>query len=145
MQPNYFVLKNGTLEIETDQLLILDNQKRQRNIEIITGVFGLIYAVSCALRGYKDHDNFWLIFGITLTLIWSISISYVLLSQTVLSAIPFGIIFEITFHEKRIGRGQTVRIILKNKKVRTFETDESFDYQVFTELLSAQKVKVFSN
>ncbi len=120
----YFILKDGILEIKDDKLIIDDRAKTQRFTEIITGIFGLIYGVSVAFRAFKEHDNQLLFFGVVLTLFWLIAIPYRIFKNSNAYEILLENISKIELKKSWVGKSRTGRIVLLNKKVRTFQIDD---------------------
>ena len=120
----YFILKDGILEIKDDKLIIDDRAKIQRFTEIITGIFGLIYGVSTAITAFKEHNDLSLFFGVLLTVFWLFIIPYYTFKISNASEIPLENISKIELKKSWFGKSRTGRIVLFNKKVRTFQIDD---------------------
>ncbi|MDQ6762451.1 MAG: hypothetical protein M3015_07465, partial [Bacteroidota bacterium] len=70
MGVKYFTLQDGSLELENDTLKFTDKFKRTRTWQLFSLVCGLIYAVTCILRYFKEHDKFLLWLGLILLPMW---------------------------------------------------------------------------
>ena len=124
MTTQYFILKDGILEIKDDKLIIDDRAKTLRFMEIATGIFSLMYAVSTAFRAFKEHNNLSLFFGVVLTLFWLIAIPYRIFKNSNAYEIPLENISKIELKKGWFGKSRTGRVVLLNKKVRTFQIDD---------------------
>ena len=124
IKTEYFILKDGILEIKDDKLIIDDRAKTLRFMEIATGIFSLMYGVSVAFRAFKEHDNQALLFGVALFLFWLIAIPYRMFRISSAFEIPLNNISKIELKKSWFGKSRTGRIVLLNKKVRTFQIDD---------------------
>ena len=120
----HFILKDGILEIKDDKLIIDDRAKTLRFMEIATGIFSLMYGVSTAFRAFKEHDNQLLFFGVAVSLFWIIALPYRTLRINSDTIIPLENISKIELKKGWFGKSRTGRIMLLNKKVRTFQIDD---------------------
>ena len=120
----YFILKDGILEIKDDKLIIDDRAKTQRFMEIATGIFSLMYGVSVSFRAFKEHDNQSLLFGVAVSLFWIIALPYHILRISSAFEIPLENISKIELKKSWFGKSRTGRVVLINKKVRTFQIDD---------------------
>ena len=124
MTTQYFILKDGILEIKDDKLIIDDRAKTVRFTEIITGIFGLIYGASTAFTAFKEHDNLSLIFGVVLSLFWLVIIPFYTFKTSNAYEIPLENISKIELKKSWFGKSRTGRVVLLNNKVRTFQIDD---------------------
>lgn len=114
-------------------------------IEIFTGVCGLIYGSSCALRGYKEHDLPWFVFGLLLAVTWCILLPYRIFKNNIDSEIPFQIIVKIELKKSWFGTSRTGRIITCDKKYRLIHIEEDeIVAKKLIEKLQAKNIQVIA-
>ncbi len=135
----YFVLKDGTFEMEADQLVITDEAKKRYRDELISCVSIGIYSVCTALSGYNNHEMGWVIFGVVLALCCLVTFLLNVFNVTTDSSIRFNEIDRIEFKK----RSPTGRIINTNGKVRLFQMeDKELICSSLIEKLRQKKLKV---
>ncbi|MBN8835634.1 MAG: hypothetical protein J0I09_00090, partial [Sphingobacteriia bacterium] len=73
MDIKYFNLFDGSLEFHSDKIIIFDKAKRNRIFLLVGVISGLIYSTTTLLRGYRQNDNLLILFGLILTISWTIT------------------------------------------------------------------------
>ena len=124
MKTEYFILKDGTLEVEDDKLIINDKAKMLRYTQIFMAVCWLIVSALRISKYYKEKDSFELSFYVIIALVWIFIFVFQIIRNNSDTVIPLQNISKIELKKSWFGKSRTGRIVLLNKKVRTFTIDD---------------------
>ena len=124
MKTEYFILKDGTLEVEDDKLIIHDKANMLRYTQILLAVCWLIISILRILKSYEEKDNSDISFHVIIVLVLIFTLVYRILRDNNDSVIPLNNISKIELKKSWFGKSRTGRIVLLNKKVRTFTIDD---------------------
>ena len=124
MKTEYFILKDGTLEVEDDKLIIDDKAKRTHYTQILLAVCVLISSTLAIFRSYREENTFEFSYYIIIVLVLIFTLVYRTLRDNIDTIIPLKNISKIELKKSWFGKSRTGRIVLLNKKVRTFTIDD---------------------
>lgn len=144
MRVKYFNLSDGSLEFNESKLIIFDNAKRNRVLNLLVIFFSLAYAILTMLRGYRQHDTGSFYFGLVLTLIWLIIIIFRHREfHKIENEIPISDIKQVRFSMGKFDGLTIARIFTKKglqRKIKIIREDNQDLY--FRDLLVDNKIIV---
>lgn len=144
MTVKYFNLSDGSLEFNESKLIIFDNAKRDRVLNLLVIFFSLTYAIVTMLRGYKQHDTGVFYFGLGLTLIWLTIVAFRHREfQKIENEIPISDINHVRFSMGKFDGLTIARIFTKKglqRKIKIVREDNQDFY--FKDLLVDNKINV---
>ena len=123
MKTQHLNLEDGIAEISGDTVTITDKSKSRKIGLWVLFISSFVYGLSSAIRGYRDNDRGFLVFGVLLSSFWLFAIIKEMLvvaqyKEIFDTQIEMKDIITITFKNNRFGGVMTGKIKLANNRYR---------------------------
>lgn len=142
MKTQHLCLEDGILEFMDDKIIITDKGRSLKFSKSVIFITSLIYPIATAIRGFREHDKDFFIFGILLSSFWI----FVFIKETLKriqstevfdNQIEMKDIIVITFQKKRLGAD------MKEKK--HLEIIDTVKSGVLKTTWQTQNLKIYSH
>lgn len=130
MKTQHLCLEDGILEFMDDKIIITDKGRSLKFSKSVIFITALIYSIATAIRGFREHDKGFFIFGILLSSFWI----FVFIEETLKriqstevfdNQIEIKDIIVITFQKKRFGADMKGKITLGNNRYREIRCSQN--------------------
>lgn len=142
MKNEHYILENGVLEIQEQQLFIDDTKKKQWKTEVLFLLFFVILGSAKVGEGIRNDDYFKLFLGVGMLGVAAFSLFTHKLRTTIQAEVLLADIVKIEINKKKPDRWLLGHILLKNKKVRIIHLNEDFDKARFIEDMRLREIPI---